>query len=532
MGGLGKSSVAVRLCERMSGYLRLVWVGRIDEIEFLRVINDKLENSEARKILNDGGTPLKMRLQIALRGPLAGAPILFVFDDFEQQNFDLAADNSRIMQAKPADVITALLAAIREANSESRVIITSRYRFPLPDQLRLHEEGLESFRGADLEKKCEFLPSFYAGASIDPVLRERALEIAAGNPRLLERIDKILADERTDHASILSAMEAKAAEFRETILLDELLHQQDRSCRRLLAKIAVFDLPVRQGAVEVVAGGDPVNPHLERAVSLGLAESGIDPATKERRYFVSGIVRPLINEELTDDERLEACRDGVRHLYQVIWVNREFRSLDELYEIHRLALDAREEGIALEIGDYIAGVLYKYARYREAENVCRETLNFIEDDRILHILARVEAVLGKTDQAQQHFKMALDLIPFSNMDRDPEIAIKYSSIIHDMAGVYAQQGEVEQALELWKQSLEIEERTVTPGGRPPRCTKWPGCTPSRARWSKRWNCGSSPWRSRSGSAMPGGRPPRCIIWPGCTPGRARWSRRSNYLASP
>ena len=98
MGGLGKSSVAVRLCERMSGYLRLVWVGRIDEIEFLRVINDKLENSEARKILNDGGMPLKMRLQIALRGPLAGAPILFVFDDFEQQNFDLAADNSRIKQ--------------------------------------------------------------------------------------------------------------------------------------------------------------------------------------------------------------------------------------------------------------------------------------------------------------------------------------------------------------------------------------------------------------------------------------------------
>jgi hypothetical protein len=80
----------------MSGYLRLVWVGRIDEIEFLRVINDKLENSEARKILNDGGTPLKMRLQIALKGPLAGAPILFVFDDFEQQNFDLAADNSCI----------------------------------------------------------------------------------------------------------------------------------------------------------------------------------------------------------------------------------------------------------------------------------------------------------------------------------------------------------------------------------------------------------------------------------------------------
>jgi hypothetical protein len=52
MGGLGKSSLAARLCERMPGYKRIVFVGALDELGFTGKISSALTDSNAIGLLN------------------------------------------------------------------------------------------------------------------------------------------------------------------------------------------------------------------------------------------------------------------------------------------------------------------------------------------------------------------------------------------------------------------------------------------------------------------------------------------------
>jgi tetratricopeptide (TPR) repeat protein len=457
MGGLGKSSVAARLCERMTNHRRLVWAGRIDEKELLKVLSDKLDSREVIQILNTLELTLKQRLRLVLQGPLANQPALFVLDDFEH-NLEFAGDGAAILKPEGRDILAALLTAIRDTSSESRVMVTSRYQFPIPGPTRLYLEGLESMRGAELEKKTALLPAFQAQAATSEELKTRAIALAAGNPRLLERLDKILVDQGTDHAAILAAMEAKAEEFREEILLRMLLGQQTPACRRLLALFSVYGLPVDRAAVEAVADGAAVDPHLDRAIALGLAESGKDTATGLPRYYVSSLMMPLLVTEISDQERLQACRRGARHLYETLWVKGADASLEQLLEIHRLALLANEKDIAVTVGDLIATAWVNQNRYREAEFLCMETLRLGEDYRILHTLARAEKVLGKTTEARQHYEQALALCPKIEATQAPEIAKEHAALLSNYADLLVQQGDVKRALELWNQSLALKEQ--------------------------------------------------------------------------
>ena len=99
MGGLGKSSLAARICDRLDGFERVVWVGRLDEAALVNRLGDFVER-EARLRLQDPGEDLKYRLRDLLAA--AGGPVfLLVLDDFEA---NLAEGNLRI-GAEPAEGI-------------------------------------------------------------------------------------------------------------------------------------------------------------------------------------------------------------------------------------------------------------------------------------------------------------------------------------------------------------------------------------------------------------------------------------------
>jgi tetratricopeptide (TPR) repeat protein len=456
-GGLGKSSLAARLCERMPGHRRLVWSGRVDEMEFVKVVGDRLNSAEAIRILNDPGLALKQRLRLLLLGPLAEQSTLLVLDDFEH-NLDLTSNGTAIVQAPALEVLTALLAAVRDTASDSRVIVTSRYTFPLSGPAHLYWEGLESMRGAELEKKAALLPTLQRMEHADKGLRERAITLAAGNPRLLERLDRVLADVMTDHDAMFSAMASKAEEFREEMLLRELLRQQSPACRRLLALLSTGGLPMERATAQAIAAGDALEPYLGRAVSVGLVESGKDPASKQPRYYVSGMVSPLVAQEISDQERVAACGRGARHFYQTLRLGTQAGSVEQLLETHRLACLGGEKDIAVEISDAVATAWVKRARYREAEALSRVTLSLGDDYRLLHNLARAEEVLGKTEDARRHYEQALAQCPGLAAVASPQVARERGAILSNLAGLLALQGQVQRALELWNQSLALKEQ--------------------------------------------------------------------------
>lgn len=72
-------------------------------------------------------------------------------------------------------------------------------------------------------------------------------------------------------------------------------------------------------AVQAVASSERVDAHLERAVALGLMESGLDPVSRQPRYLVSNILVPLLADEITADERKAACHQGATALH-ALWV--------------------------------------------------------------------------------------------------------------------------------------------------------------------------------------------------------------------
>ncbi|MEU3454932.1 CHAT domain-containing protein [Micromonospora sp. NPDC006766] len=326
MGGLGKSSLASRLLERMPTHQRAVWYGRVDLTKF-RELTTKVDfptmeqQIEAAKLLDNDQAPLLVRLRHLLHvdGPLGQTPCLFVFDDFEDGNLD-ERDGSHVLAAEMADILPALLEAIRDTGSPSRVIITSRYRFPAPTATTIVVESLETLTDTEQAKKLANLPNLRPGSSIDPKIRQRAINAAAGNPRLLDWLDLIVADPRLDIDGLITAIENEADRFRrETILAKNLLSSQTPELQKMLAKVNVIELPVPADTVRAVHDHPDVTIHIERAVQLGLIEEGTDPETRQPRYYVSNVLRPLIRPLLTDDEYTQACAAAARSLYE-LWI--------------------------------------------------------------------------------------------------------------------------------------------------------------------------------------------------------------------
>ena len=138
IGGYGKSSLAARLCQRMSGYRRLVIVGALNETDLLGKLQDQLSSEEAVAALNQSGLTLKQRLRNLFQHHLDEQPFLLVLDGFERNcegyPNDLRLDNNHqaVLRPDALNTLSALLWAIRQSGSEPRLIVTCRYRFVLP----------------------------------------------------------------------------------------------------------------------------------------------------------------------------------------------------------------------------------------------------------------------------------------------------------------------------------------------------------------------------------------------------------------
>ena len=325
MGGLGKSSLASRLLERMPTHQRAVWFGRVDLPKF-RELTTKIrfpapeQQVEADQVLANDQVPLASRLRYLLDvdGPLGQTPCLFVFDDFEDGNLDERA-GTHVLAPAMAEILPALLTAIRETGSPSRVIITSRYRFPTPDGARIAAEALETLIPVERDKKIANLPNLRYGSPLDPSIRDRVIAAAAGNPRLLDWLDRIVADDTLDVNGLIAAIEHEADRFREAILAEKLLGSQDPELRKMLARLNVVELPVPGETVHAVHNHPDTDRHIHRATQLGLLEAGTDPETRQLRYYVSNILRPLLRPHLSDDEYIDACAAAARSLY-TLWL--------------------------------------------------------------------------------------------------------------------------------------------------------------------------------------------------------------------
>ena len=452
IGGYGKSTIAARLCRRHEalnpGFERVVLIGPVDEARLRLGLSNKFGGiPEVIQILNQPKIEFKHQLAgffNIIEGQ--GRRLLLVLDDFEQNiPQDRVEDGSLRLAADARRALEALCFALEESSAASRLIVTCRY-YPakeLPAN-RLFVEGLSGMLAADIGKKTRALVEGVPTAQRNPQREQKIVQVADGNPRLLERLMALARLPNVIEDAFLDRLGAAVREFRENLLAEKLLGALSEPERKALARMTLFELPVPMAVVAELAGGAQV----ESAMALGLLEKQV--TREEDLYRVTTVLEPLLRTALNEVEWSEVRRLAARMLYKVWWDDPDRPNEARALEAVRLAVAAGEQELAVRPADNIATHWIGRSRFLEAVALCRTVLAVFDDYRILGTIARAEAVLGDTASAKSHYERALAGCP-------PTDKRKRSIISHNLAGLAAQQGDTERALQLWQQSLEIDE---------------------------------------------------------------------------
>ncbi|WP_341524682.1 tetratricopeptide repeat protein [Nostoc sp. UHCC 0302] len=456
MGGLGKSSLAARLCMRVQAqrpnFARVVLIGPLDEIGLLNKLSNKYERfADVPALLNDPNVvSLEGRLQNFFEAvEKIDQPLLLVLDDFEQNIPDTnVKDGSLRMTAEAYKILEAICAALKETGVQSRLIITCRYlkKDTLPDDHCLHLESLAGMSSSDIDKIC-----FPLDTEVRQQLRtQRIIHIADGNPRLLKWLLEVIQQPGIAVDELLNRLEATEQKFREDILAQTLLDALEMEEKKLLARLSVFNLPVTEDIVGAISSTGELAV-LGKLTSLSLVESATTHPNQPANYRVTTILEPLLKPVLSKEEWQVTRQQAVRKIHQVWCEKNENFTEAEALEIVRLGLLAKEQEIAVSIGDMIASNWVNSSRFVEAFDFCEQVLAVFQDYRILGTIARAEVVLGLVQEAVDHYQQALDFCP-----EDDEI--RKATFLNNIALAICQQGNLERALYLWQKSLEIDER--------------------------------------------------------------------------
>ncbi|BAZ40614.1 TPR repeat-containing protein [Calothrix sp. NIES-4101] len=434
MGGLGKSSLAARLCTRVQSqrenFERVVLVGVVDEVGLLGKLASKYQRfAEIGEILNQPGVSLQGRLENFFDEieTQHEKPLLLVLDDFEQ-NIPPAniEDGSLRMTTEAYRVLKAICAALAENQAESRLIVTCRYlrEDTLPPH-NLHLESLAAMGRSDIDKIVRDLQ----GEAKEKLQQQRIIKIADGNPRLLKWLLDVVqleVSEQTEIAGdeLLTRLEAVELKFRENILAETLLSGLGNGEKKFLARLSVFRLPVTEDILRGVAFSQEVA-EARNVECLRLVESATVYATQQPEYRVTTILEPLLQDGLTVEEWQSTKKAATASIYKTWWEETgDTYNEEQAREIVRLAVSATEKEIAITIGDLIANTWVNGSRYVEVLEICREILQLGADYRILGTIARAEETLGLVADAREHYQKALELCPEDEL-------IRKAAIIHN-----------------------------------------------------------------------------------------------------
>ncbi len=194
-------------------------------------------------------------------------------------------------------------------------------------------------------------------------------------------------------------------------------------------------------------GADELERCLERGRALGLIEVFERPNALPT-YRVPRLLAGLV--VLPGDEEVLA-KVGAEVLHHLWWESDYQYSEEQALEIHRLALVGKAGEIAVKIAALLTNQWINKSRFWDAVKICLETLEIINDYRIFHPLARAQKELGEVEAATFDYQQALATCPVEDERAN-------SAIIHNLATLYMDQGEIDQAIALYQQSLELKEK--------------------------------------------------------------------------
>lgn len=345
MGGSGKSSIASRLWDRLPESEKVLWWRQIDEVSLIRKLKDKLINPQTRELIADlenRQVALESRLSYLFSrlAELGEKTFLLILDDFEW-NLE-PREGHYILKAQVAPILEALVKAIQKTGTDHRILITCRYKFDSDLLKAFFWQGLEPFRKADLTKKLNRLENF-APDKLPEHLRERALILADGNPRLLEFINCEVLD-KEDREAKFEELENSPDSWKDKIIWKDLYQLIDQPLQQVLSHCLIYEIPVPMLALEAVCNLlSNYQQQLKRGLDLGLIEISPEVQKENRVYRVSRILPHFISsiQPPVPPEVYSLYGKAYNKLHE-LWGNKENRDEERWAEIFRLAFADKE----------------------------------------------------------------------------------------------------------------------------------------------------------------------------------------------
>jgi tetratricopeptide (TPR) repeat protein len=317
-GGLGKSCLAGKICERLIDHTLIIIHGKLNTITLESALTDAFimtQDEKGQQILSQKEAMTKKLAKLCVTS-FKEKNYLFLLDDFEQNLEGAEKGQPGLLVPEAVDLLSVLLSHLPFGDKSTQLLITSRYKFSLVRQgrdlveERLQKVWLTGFRGAERRKKARALENImnYPDQSLTP----RLLAAGHGNPRLMEWLDLMVGRMETAEVKLLlGAVKDKQEDFIHQHVIRQLLRQGGKEFERFLRRFSIYRLPVHLEGVEIVA----LNTRIERWKSLldtGMNLSMVEHDQGRNTYHVT----PLIREELlTDLECIDTCHRAAFNYY-------------------------------------------------------------------------------------------------------------------------------------------------------------------------------------------------------------------------
>src|SRR5659263_137520 len=464
-GGLGKSCLAGKLCERFRDHTLIVVHGELKDSVFREALKDgfyryKGTDDEGLKVL-DLKEEMPDKIRRLCSSVFQQKPYLILLDDFEK-NIEGIKEGNPAVGADAVSILEALLRFLPYSGKKTQMIITSRYTFPLTLEgknlagERLESISLTGFSGADEKKKVSELANI-AGYS-DPDIKKQLIEAGRGNPRLMEYLDTLVKEVKAlDVPSLLSRVKGRQDEFVQELLLNEIFKAQTDDFKTFLRCCSVYQLPVLKEGIGLLFNGmNGWESHVETAVRLSLIEK--DSTQKDYKYLVTPLLRGDLFKELEEDEKMKYHQAAVSYYHNVSSRNYEpIASAELIYH----AISGRCPEVAVEEGgSRFLPYLRESVAYREGlawgEYIFSKIPELKMDSnhsKFMFELGWLHDDMGKAEQAIEYYEHALEIDKKVYGDRHPNVAI----YLNNIGLAWNNLGDSKKAIAYLEQALEIDK---------------------------------------------------------------------------